>query len=223
MRSVIRGPQPDSLRKHAVQWTKDLLAEIKRTGDYAKVADSYKSKYKQVDVQDELKRMYKDHCCYCEGLLGIQTYGRIEHLRPKSLPQFYDKTFDWDNLHWCCEICNTSYKKTNWNDAAPILDPTVDDIDRFLVLNLETAEYEPVAGNARARTTIDDTGMNRDKLVEARRKIIVKLTKMYHNIEMDHKKRKFLDELLRTCEEESYPSVTEAVVWQLQGLDQHHT
>ena len=87
MRKVTRGPQPDSLKKHAIQWTKDLLAEIKRTGDYAKVDSSYKTKYNQEDVKDALKKMYKNRCCYCESLLGIQTYGRIEHLRPKSLPQ----------------------------------------------------------------------------------------------------------------------------------------
>ena len=70
------------------------------------------NKYNQTDVKNSLAQMYKNHCCYCEGMLGEQTYGRIEHLRPKALPQFYDLTFSWDNLHWCCERCNTK-KETN--------------------------------------------------------------------------------------------------------------
>lgn len=222
MRKVTREAEPVSLKNHAARWTKELLAEIQRTGDYAKVADVYKTKYNQQDVKDALKRMYRNRCCYCEGLLGIQTYGRIEHLRPKSLSQFYDKTFAWDNLHWCCEICNTT-KKAKWNEAAPILDPTVDDIGKYLVFNRDTAEYEPIGDSSRAKTTIADTGMNRDKLVEARRKIVVKLVKMYSCIESENNRKTYLEELIKTCKEESYPSVVESVVEELLRLQQQGT
>ncbi|MGN0141603.1 MAG: retron system putative HNH endonuclease [Roseburia sp.] len=216
MRRVIRGKQPDSLKNHAVQWTKELLAEIKREGCYEKVEVSYKNKYNQTDVKDALRVMYKNHCCYCEGLLGVQTYGRIEHLRPKSLPQFYDKTFDWNNLHWCCEICNTSYKKARWDDAAPILDPTADDIQQFLMFNPDTGEYDAIGDNERAKTTIDHTGMNRDKLVEARRRMVIRLVREYQNAE-PVKKAQFLDEVMKTREEDSYPSVVETVVSELRN------
>lgn len=112
MRAVKRPEIPQSLKQNADKWTKDLLEEINRVGVYAKVPDKYKNKYNQTDVKKLLAQMYKNHCCYCEGILGEQTYGRIEHLRPKALPRFYDLTFSWDNLHWCCERCNTK-KETN--------------------------------------------------------------------------------------------------------------
>lgn len=214
MRKVTREAEPESLKKYAVQWTNELLAEIEKSGDYAKVADSYKTKYNQKDVKEALRRMYKNHCCYCEGLLDTQTYGRIEHLRPKSLPQFYDQTFEWNNMHWCCEICNTN-KNAKWNDDAPILDPAEDDVDKYLYFNRDTAEYEPIADQARAKTTINDAGLNRPKLVEARRRIVVKLVKMYGCMKSERLKRVFLEELIKTCEEDSYPSVIESVVEEL--------
>ena len=31
-------------------------------------------------------------------------------------------------MHWCCEVCNTSYKKAKWNFEHPLLDPSSDDI-----------------------------------------------------------------------------------------------
>ncbi len=144
MRKIARLSQPKSLEENAVRWTKELLDEIDKQGSYAKVDDSYKNKYRQDDVKDTLEKMYKRHCCYCESLVGISTYGRIEHLRPKSNPNFYQYVFDWDNMYWCCEICNTSYKKTKWDFQNPILDPAKDEIDSFLNLNLSTGEYEAI-------------------------------------------------------------------------------
>lgn len=132
MRKVKRLPEPGSLKDNAGQWTKELMDEIK--GSYAKVDDSFKNRYRQKDVKDALEKMYQRHCCYCESVIGASSYGRIEHLKPKSLPAFYQYAFQWENLHWCCEICNTSYKKTNWDFKYPILDPSKDDIAKFLTI-----------------------------------------------------------------------------------------
>lgn len=169
MRKVKRLPQPKSLKDNAAQWTKELMDEIDKQGSYAKVDDSFKNRFRQDDVKDTLERMYRRHCCYCESVIGTSTYGRIEHLKPKSRPQFYQYAFEWDNLHWCCEICNTSYKKMQWNFQYPILDPAKDNIDEFLELNLTTGMYEGIGDNKRAQTTIEHTGMNRERLVKARR------------------------------------------------------
>ncbi len=65
------------------------MEEIKKQGAYAKVDDSFKNKYRQDDVKETLEEMYKGHCCYCESIVGTSSYGRIEHLKPKSLPAFY--------------------------------------------------------------------------------------------------------------------------------------
>lgn len=111
MRKVKRPEIPRSLVVNAAQWTEDLMNEIDKMGSYSKVDSEFKEKYRQNDVKDALEKMYTCHCCYCESIIGLSTYGRIEHLKPKSLTEFHKYSFDWNNLHWCCEICNTSYKK----------------------------------------------------------------------------------------------------------------
>lgn len=88
-------------------------------------------------------------------------------------------------------------------------------MNKYLYFNRDTAEYEPIADQARAKTTINDVGLNRPKLVEARRRIVVKLVKMYGCMKSERLKRVFLEELIKTCEEDSYPSVIESVVEEL--------
>lgn len=207
MRKVIRPEQPKSLKDNAKFWTDALLAEIARTGNYSKVNDSFKNKYNQQDIKESLSKMYNNHCCYCECLIGIQTYGRIEHLKPKSLPQFYDQIYEWNNMHWACEICNTSYKRVNWDDCNPILDPSKDNIALFLALDLTTGEYYAVNNNKRALTTIKHTGINREKLVVARRRLIIQLCKNYKRWMQCDEGRKFIEEVVKDREDYDFPSV----------------
>lgn len=212
MRTVKRLPEPDSLKNHAEQWTKELLDEIKAKGSYSKVHDSFKDKYRQKDIKDTLEKMYHKHCCYCESVIGASSYGRIEHLRPKSLPQFYHLTFDWKNLHWCCEICNTGYKKAKWDFQNPILDPSEDDIDSFLKLNLTTGEYVEIEGNKRASTTLDHTGINRDALVKARRRIIIRFLKDFKAHQNCGNEKEFCRDWEILKEDMDFPSLYDTLI-----------
>lgn len=212
MRYVKRAHIPKSLAKYGEQWTKELLDEIGKKGDYSKVDTVFKNKYQQEDVKRALETMYTSHCCYCESIIGINTYGRIEHLRPKSLPQFYKDTFQWNNLHWCCEICNTSYKRAKWDFEYPILDPSSDNIAAHLRLNLQTGEYEEIDGDLRARTTINHTGLNREPLVKARRKIILRVLKGYKVYRQCGKGKDYLSELKDLKEDISFPSIYDTLI-----------
>lgn len=212
MRRVKRPKKPLSLSLYAEQWTEELLEQIKSKGSYSKVDTEYKERYRQEDVKEALEKMYTCHCCYCESIIGISTYGRIEHLKPKSLVQFYKYTFDWNNLHWCCEVCNTSYKKAKWNFEHPLLDPSSDDITAYLRLNLQTGEYEEIDGNLRARTTIEDTGLNREKLVKARRRIIVRVMKEFKIHREYGDAQMFLMELRELAEDLSFPGLYDELI-----------
>lgn len=218
MRFVKRTEKPTSLSLHADQWTQDLLTQIAEKGSYSKVDKEYKDRYRQKDIKEALEKMYTNHCCYCESVIGISTYGRIEHLRPKSLEQFYKYTFDWNNLHWCCEICNTSYKKTKWNFEYPILDPSSDNIKAHMRMNLQTGEYEEVDGNLRAKTTIEDTGLNREKLVKVRRKIIVRIMKDFKAHKQCGHAQSFLSELKELMEDISFPSLYDELITYLSAI-----
>lgn len=148
-------------------------------------------------------------------MIGIQTYGRIEHLRPKSLPQFFSQTYEWNNLHWSCEICNTSYKRAKWNESNPILDPSKDDIPLFLALDFATGEYYAIDNNERALTTIHDAGLNRKKLVTARRKLMIRICKNYRRWRQCGDGEKYITELMKDCEDFDFPSVFHMVAKEL--------
>lgn len=212
MRKVIRLQKPESLVKNAERWTEELMSEIAVKGSYSKVENKYKNRYRQEDVKNTLEKMYGQHCCYCESIIGVSAYGRIEHLKPKSLPEFYRHTFDWENLHWCCEVCNTGYKKAQWNFRYPILDPTKDEIEQYLRLNLTTGEYEEIDGNKRAITTILHTGMNREELVRARRRIVIRFLKDYKAHLRSGSAKEFCDEWRILKEDMNYPSLYDELI-----------
>lgn len=212
MRKVNRLQQPESLKNNSVRWTRELMDEINKQGNYAKVDDSFKNKYRQNDVKDALEKMYTGHGCYCEAIIGTSTYGRIEHLKPKSRPQFYQYSFDWNNLHWCCEICNTSYKKAKWDFQNPILDPSKDEIEKFLKLNFITGEYEAIGDKKRAQTTIRHTGLNRDALVKARRKRVIRFLKDYKAHRSCGNGKEFCDDWEILKEDMDFPSLYKELI-----------
>lgn len=185
MRKVNRLPQPASLKENAQQWTKELLDEIKQQGSYTKADELYKNRYRQEDVKETLEKMYK---------------------------RLYQYTFDWDNLHWCCEICNTSYKKAKWDFQYPILDPSKEDVDTFMQLDLTTGEYEAIEDNRRAQTTIDHTGLNRESLVKARRRIIIRFLKDYKAHQCCGDEKAFCREWELLKEDMDYPGLYEKLI-----------
>ncbi|MGV2939601.1 retron system putative HNH endonuclease [Mesobacillus sp. LC4] len=170
MIKVQRKKIPKSLQDNAEQWTEDLLNQIKLKGSYSKVTSTYKERYKQEDVKETLERMYGEKCCYCETIIGVASYEHIEHLKPKGLEKFHHYSFNWDNLHWGCQICNHK-KLDQWNDEAPILDPCIDDPGQHLDFDLSTCEVNPLADSARGITTINHVKLNRQKLVRARKRV----------------------------------------------------
>lgn len=176
MIKVKRSEVPQSLKKNYEKWTKKLLEQIAKNKGYKNVKDCYKTKYKQEDVRKALVDMYRSCCCYCEGLLGTQSYGQIEHLRPKSI--FPELTYEWENLHWSCEICNGK-KNDQWDNDFPILDPTVDDIDKFMQYNTRTGEYDAVDNNRRALFTINAVALNRQTLCQKRQRIRIKVVNIF--------------------------------------------
>lgn len=172
MKKINRTAKPLSLQQHAPQWTQELLQEVQGKGTYAAVAEVYKNKYRKSDVQQALEDMYFEKCCYCEQTIGAESYEHIEHLRPKSNVHFHHLAFDWHNLHWCCQRCNMA-KSAQWDAVNPILDPTIDEPQQHITLNLITAQLQ--AQSQRGQTTIDHTQLNRTKLVKARKRTLQKL------------------------------------------------
>ncbi len=92
----------------------------------ARVFAFKKNIYGHKSVKDSLKKAQHQKCCFCERKAET---GDIEHLRPKnayqqkegeplSKPGYYWLAYEWDNLFFCCEKCNRSYKR----NLFPLLD-----------------------------------------------------------------------------------------------------
>lgn len=210
MRNVTRTKIPTSLKNNSTTWTNELLKEIAAKGSFERVDDSYKNKYRQNDIKEALAQMYNNHCCYCESLISesLSTYGRIEHLKPKSI--FPQNCYDWHNLHWSCEVCNTSYKKTLWDATNPILDPCKDKISTHLVYDTSTGRYDENKSSNRGKTTIEHTGLNREGLVKARRLKFILLAKNYREYKRNGNDDQFIALYNSIKEDLDYPSVYEA-------------
>lgn len=211
MRKVSRLPEPESLRTNGVRWTQDLNEQIELKGEYSKVSDAYKNRYRQEDVKEALEQMYNKLCCYCESKIGPTGYERIEHLRPKSLAQFHDLHFQWNNLHLSCEVCNTK-KSNNWDEQNPILDPVEDEPCE----HLQYAAYIMEAKTLRGRTTINHTKLNRDDLIDARKQVFSRVMTMIERIhnEGDLLKKESLYQELQVMlnEKESYCSFIQHLI-----------
>lgn len=173
MVKVERITHPISLVQNSRTWTQELLDQIQICGDYKKVDSSYKNRYNKPDIKTALENMYGEKCCYCESHIGAQTYGQIEHRQPKH--EFPDQAFNWNNLHWSCQVCNTN-KGKYWSPAAPILDAAVDTVESHLDFDLETCEIIPKNNSTRATTTIRHAKLNRPALIKARQRLLREIT-----------------------------------------------
>lgn len=176
MRKIKRINEPDDLANNKDSWTNEFINEVKKKHGYKGMNQTIKNRYNTLGVKNALKKMYGGKCCYCENRIGIEGFENIEHLKPKSLPQFHMLAFSWENLHWCCEKCNT-LKKAKWNSHYPILDPTKDNPENHIYMNTITGKIE--YKTRRGKTTINHTKLNRDELVTARKRIIDMLNKIF--------------------------------------------
>ena len=76
--------------------------------------------YGHPTVKSAIKNAQHGKCCYCEQNQKGQ-YGDVEHFRPKTAykirrrqaltyPGYYWLCYEWTNLLFACELCNTGYK-----------------------------------------------------------------------------------------------------------------
>ena len=170
MRSVIRTKKPESLCQNATRWRDELLDTLslsEKDRDSKLLNRLYKKLTDADDIRPALEEMYSGLCCYCEAKIGTVSFSHIEHRKPKKrYPKF---TFDWDNLHLACQVCNT-FKGDKWCDTNPILDSAEDNIPEHLGYKIQGATRWPKSH--RGITTIEHAELNRWKLREDRAEII---------------------------------------------------
>ncbi|HLP48966.1 MAG TPA: hypothetical protein VK186_13520 [Candidatus Deferrimicrobium sp.] len=150
-------------------------------------------------ITDQFKK-----CCYCEANFTVNSFGDIEHFRPKggyvkkgenkiTYPGYYWKAYDWDNLFFSCQVCNTRSKKNyfpledeskrakshhdNIDNESPLLvHPSQDDPELHIGFREEVCY--PKDNSEKGKESIVAYGLNRDELLETRREY---LNSMRHN------------------------------------------
>jgi uncharacterized protein (TIGR02646 family) len=160
----------------------------------------FHQRFKQKDVKESLKKLYKNKCVFCEHEVTEcidnnleDCSSTIEHYRPKSI--YYWLAYSWDNLLWCCHRCNqnkdNNFKvlnrkiefKESFNDAIHSSSVLYQDSEKPLMIH---PEIESVltklsfengiisSADDRITYTIKTCGLDRDDLNEKRLKIIEK-------------------------------------------------
>lgn len=129
MTKLVKEPIPDSLELNAERWTKDLLEQYEMKGcKSSRVEEKYWTKYRKDDIKETLSKESFNKCMYCDTKIGIANYGHIEHIKPKKRNP--ELTYEWENLGWCCEVCNNGKRETE------LLNPYIVDLEEKLSVTL---------------------------------------------------------------------------------------
>lgn len=100
----------------------DFLARQAEYEDGSAGFDIRKEIYGHRSVKEVLRTAQRKKCCFCEGIFEANAAADVEHYRPKRYsqqavkrskiyPGYYWLAYNWDNLFYCCQVCNRSHKK----------------------------------------------------------------------------------------------------------------
>ena len=135
-------------------------------------------------------------CCFCESRITHVSFGDIEHFRPKAgyrqaegeplqTPGYYWLAYEWDNLLFCCELCNRRHKESRFPLAEParrarchrdacsqeqplFIDPSA--VEPAHHISFREEYPYPVEGDVAGQLTIQALGLDsREPLIEQRR------------------------------------------------------
>ena len=168
--------------------------------------------YGAKDVRDQLIKDQHYKCAYCESKIPEQ-YHDVEHYRPKSL--YFWLGHKWSNLLYSCELCNRSYKNSNFplKDELNRAKSQTDDItlEEPLIINpayidpnihIKFNRYSAIGITPEGNKTIEIFHLNdrntRPDLINGREQL-------YEKYEQETKKITLANKLLK-----SYPTNTEA-------------
>jgi uncharacterized protein (TIGR02646 family) len=170
-----------------------------------------KSIYGHAVVKEQLIKDQHEKCCFCEAKFTANSYGDVEHFRPKGgytstskgelhRPGYYWLAYDWHNLYFSCEICNRTHKKNFFPlenettraknhtydlsfEKPAIIDPAIDDPDQHLKFNDHILTHKTLKG----KNSIRAFGLNRRKIEEIRRDYLdkVELNNLYFDFDPD--------------------------------------
>lgn len=150
--------------------------------------------YGHTSVKSALIKAQHEKCCFCESKITAISFGDVEHYRPKAAlqlddrlplqyPGYYWLAYDFDNIFYCCQICNQSYKRNYFpleneqfrvkthhlthklaEEKPLIVNPGADEPGEHIFFNREI----PIAIDEKGEQTIKRTGLDRSSLNKRR-------------------------------------------------------
>lgn len=156
MRHLVKNEnsEPSILKEQGASETQKNIREFTESRSKGQMKTDFKIKssiYGDITVKDALLKLQANTCCYCESKFRDNSFGDIEHYRPKSeykqsgddnvhKPAYFWLAYDWNNLLVSCEVCNRVYKKTYF----PLKNPEVRDDS---IKSLDTQNEKPLILN----------------------------------------------------------------------------
>jgi uncharacterized protein (TIGR02646 family) len=193
MIAIVKPIAPNILLTRGLDATTELCEQFE-TGNFE--FDFKKSIYGAEAVKETLRVTQLRKCAFCESSFDHVSYGDVEHFRPKAgfkqketdklkQPGYYWLAYVWENLFYSCQRCNQEFKKNLFplkkgsrrakshkhklNKEKPLLiDPSKEDPSKYIRFREEYAYA--VDDCEEGKTTIEVLGLNREPLVEDRRK-----------------------------------------------------
>jgi uncharacterized protein (TIGR02646 family) len=155
--------------------------------------------YKEDAIRTPLFERSHQKCAYCECKVADGGYLEVDHFMPKSL--YPQSVFEWSNLLPSCGQCNR-YKLDHDTGEEAIINPYEIDPDEAFYYKSVAIKVKDGAYSEMAAQTIEVCRLNRDPLLDARSRILPKLTKTsealetaitgYNNAMNEKDKNKFL-------------------------------
>ena len=213
--AVLHSKEADMARKAAQEYFKPPL-KLRRQQRF-----SFNPKI-WVGCLKDLATLFSWKCGYCESVVDRLESANVDHFRPKSdsidlkgksSPDgYWWLAYEWQNLRFGCEICNTnkrnqfpvSGKRAESNaglrglaeEHAYLLDPCSDTPDNFLQFDekghvtgkrgVDIAyrnRGEKYWGENRGAITVEILGLNRSELVAKRSRAFADLKKAGQNLQ----------------------------------------
>jgi uncharacterized protein (TIGR02646 family) len=116
MRSFRRTDAPEGYAEKAAEWTQNLEKKIDEGTTPSKVFrwPQWHNRSVREILVEHLSALTQKHCSFCDAFpLEGQSTEPIEHFQPKDT--FWKLAFAWENLYYCCELCNTC-KSNQWDE-----------------------------------------------------------------------------------------------------------
>ena len=123
--------------------------------------------------KDALRKSTSGKCMYCEAKFEHVSYAHIEHIKPKR--KFPELEFVWENLGFCCQLCNTN-KGNKYDEAVPFINPYNEDPEEHIIFL--GFHIFPKQGSERGEYTIREIGLIRQELIDRRKDKIEGIDKM---------------------------------------------